>query len=45
MIRNFSEFCAELSKASLSSAVGGKGDGMFGLFHYGWNAESVKSKR
>jgi len=39
MIRNYSEFCAELLKAGFSGAIGGKDDGLFGLFRYGWGAE------
>lgn len=43
MIRNYSEFCAELLKAGFSGAVGGKEDGVFGLFRYGWGAEDESS--
>ena len=39
MICNFSEFCTALLKAGFSGAIGGKDDGVFGLFRYGWGAE------
>ena len=39
MIRNYTEFCTGLIKAGFSGAIGGKDDGIFGLFHYGWGAE------
>ncbi|MCL2253481.1 MAG: hypothetical protein FWC09_03475 [Lachnospiraceae bacterium] len=39
MIRNYNEFISELLKAGFSGSVGGKGDGVFGLFRYGWGAE------
>ena len=39
MIRNYNEFCTELLKAGFSGAIGGKEDGVFGLFRYGWGAE------
>ena len=39
MVRNYSEFIAELSKAGFSGAVFGKDDGVFSLFQYGWGAE------
>jgi hypothetical protein len=39
MIRNYTEFCRELQKAGFSGAIGGKDDGVFGLFRYGWGAQ------
>jgi hypothetical protein len=39
MIRNYTDFCIELLKAGFSGAVGGKDDGVYGLFRYGWGAE------
>lgn len=39
IVRNYSDFCIELLKAGFSGAVGGKDDGVFGLFRYGWGAE------
>jgi hypothetical protein len=33
------EFITELHSAGFSGAVGGKDDGVFGLFRYGWGAE------
>ena len=39
MIHNFNDFIDALLKAGFSGAVGGKDDGVFGLFRYGWGAE------
>jgi len=39
MISNYSEFILALEKAGFSGAVGGKDEGVFGLFRYGWGAE------
>ena len=39
MIKNYNDFIAALHKAGFSGAVGGKDDGVFGLFRYGWGAE------
>ena len=39
MIRNYNEFIKALMKAGFSGAVGGKEDGVFGLFRYGWGAD------
>ena len=39
MIRNYNDFIAALLKAGFSGAIGGKDDGVFGLFRYGWGAE------
>ena len=39
MINNYNDFITELFKAGFSGAVGGKDDGVFGLFRYGWGAE------
>lgn len=39
MINNYNDFVRELLKAGFSGAVGGKDDGVFGLFRYGWGAE------
>ena len=39
MIRNYSDFITELLAAGFSGAIGGKYDGVFGLFNYGWGAE------
>jgi hypothetical protein len=39
MIHNYNDFIDALFKAGFSSAVGGKDDGVFGLFRYGWGAE------
>ena len=38
-IRNYNDFISELLKAGFSGAVGGKDDGVFALFRYGWGAE------
>lgn len=43
MIRNFNEFITELIKSGFSGAIGGKEDGVFGLFRYGWGAEDESS--
>lgn len=43
MIRNFNEFCTELLKVGFSGAIGGKDDGVFGLFRYGWGAQDESS--
>ncbi|MCL2741086.1 MAG: hypothetical protein FWE70_03115 [Oscillospiraceae bacterium] len=39
MVRSYGEFCGELMKAGFSGAVGGKDDGVFGLFRFGWGAD------
>jgi hypothetical protein len=39
MIHNFNDFVSSLMKAGFSGAVGGKDEGVFGLFRYGWGAE------
>lgn len=39
MIKNYNDFIAALLDAGFSGAVGGKDDGVFGLFRYGWDAE------
>ena len=39
MIKNYNDFLAALFDAGFSGAVGGKDDGVFGLFRYGWGAE------
>ena len=39
MIKNYKDFLAALFDAGFSGAVGGKDDGVFGLFRYGWGAE------
>ncbi|MCL2003489.1 MAG: hypothetical protein FWG72_05740 [Oscillospiraceae bacterium] len=39
MIQNYHDFIAALLKAGFSGAVGGKDDGVFALFRYGWGAE------
>ena len=39
MIRNYNDFIAALLESGFSGAVGGKDDGVFGLFRYGWGAE------
>jgi hypothetical protein len=38
MIRNFSDFCAELGRAGFSGAIGGLDDGVFGLLRSGGDA-------
>lgn len=43
MIRNFDDFITELLKAGFSGAIGGKEDGVFGLFRYGWGADDESS--
>ena len=40
MIRNYTDFIRELQTAGFSGAVNGNEDGVFGLFRYGWGAES-----
>ena len=39
MIRNYDDFLEALLNAGFSGAVGGKDDGAFALFRYGWGAE------
>ena len=39
MVKNYNDFLAALFDAGFSGAVGGKDDGVFGLFRYGWGAE------
>jgi len=39
MIKNYNDFIAALLDAGFSGAVGGKEDGVFALFRYGWGAE------
>ena len=39
MIRDFQSFIGALMDAGFSGAVGGKDDGVFALFRYGWGAE------
>jgi hypothetical protein len=39
MIKNYHDFITALLDAGFSGAVGGKDDGVFGLFRYGWGAE------
>ncbi|MCL2030092.1 MAG: hypothetical protein FWG93_00960 [Oscillospiraceae bacterium] len=39
MIRNYGDFIAALREAGFSGAVGGRDDGVFALFRYGWGAE------
>ena len=43
MIRNFSDFCAELIKAGFSLASGGNDEGVFGLIKHNWNEEPPDS--
>ena len=43
MIKNYNDFIAALHGAGFSGAVGGKDDGVFGLFRYGWGAEDESS--
>jgi hypothetical protein len=43
MIRNYDDFMTELCAAGFSGAIGGKDDGVFGLFRYGWGAEDESS--
>jgi hypothetical protein len=38
LIRNYDEFIEALLKAGFSGAIGGKDEGVFGLFRYGWGA-------
>jgi hypothetical protein len=39
MIRNYTEFIDSLLETGFSGAIGGKDEGVFGLFRYGWGAE------
>ena len=39
MIQNYNDFITALFEIGFSGAVGGKDDGVFGLFRYGWGAE------
>ena len=39
MIQNYNDFITALFETGFSGAVGGKDDGVFGLFRYGWGAE------
>ena len=39
IIRSYNDFIAALLEAGFSGAVGGKDDGVFALFRYGWGAE------
>ena len=43
MIKNYNDFIAALLEAGFSGAVGGRNDGVFGLFRYGWGAEDESS--
>ena len=43
MIKNYSDFIKELFAAGFSGAIGGRDDGVFGLFRYGWGAEDESS--
>ncbi|MDR0326514.1 MAG: hypothetical protein LBI19_10545 [Oscillospiraceae bacterium] len=40
MIRNYADFIAALLEAGFSGAIGGKDDGVFALFRYGWGADA-----
>ena len=42
-IRNYDEFIAALLKAGFSGAVGGRDEGVFDLFRYGWGADDEGS--
>ena len=39
MVQNYNDFIDALMKAGFSGAIGGKDDGVFGLYRYGWGAE------
>ena len=39
MIQNYDDFIRELWQVGFSGAVGGRDDGVFALFRYGWGAE------
>ena len=39
MIQNYNDFISALLEAGFSGAIGGKDDGVFALFRYGWGAE------
>jgi hypothetical protein len=43
MIKNYNDFVTALLEAGFSGAIGGKDDGVFGLFRYGWGAEDESS--
>lgn len=43
MIKNYDDFITELLKVGFSGAVGGKDDGVCGLFRYGWGAVDESS--
>lgn len=43
MIKNYNDFITALLDAGFSGAVGGRDDGVFGLFRYGWGAEDESS--
>jgi hypothetical protein len=43
MIKNYNDFINALLNAGFSGAIGGKDDGVFGLFRYGWGAEDESS--
>ena len=43
MIKNYDDFVTGLFAAGFSGAIGGKDDGVFGLFRYGWGAEDESS--
>jgi hypothetical protein len=43
MIKNYNDFIKALLEAGFSGAIGGKDDGVFGLFRYGWGAEDESS--
>ena len=43
MIKNYNDFINALFNAGFSGAIGGKDDGVFGLFRYGWGAEDESS--
>ena len=39
MIKNYSDFIKALLEAGFSGSIGGKDEGVYGLFRYGWGAE------
>jgi len=43
MIRNYSDFCAEMIRAGFSVAGGGNDEGVFGLIQHGWNEQPPDS--
>ena len=44
MIRNYNDFISALQKAGFSGSIGGKDEGVFNLFRYGWAGRSADAE-